>query len=186
MMIYTTKSFQMLFIRVSGVFLGLYLLHAFWHVAYTHYPPYPLRQWSFNADLHSNTHTFTNEQCDIAFPDLYQSLENSVKLRNGRKIQQEEISIQEGRCMLRLMIYGREVGFGFFLTAGKGARQEAYRRMCRTAVRGGRWIPRGLLRNERQRARAYIRHARTNRPSPYHSRIFRSANSKHRILNIPR
>ena len=70
---------------------------------------YPKELWSFNADLHSNVHTFSNEQCDAAFPQLYHSLDKSVKRRGVRKVHVEDIGIKEGRCMLRVMIYDSEV-----------------------------------------------------------------------------
>ncbi|KAF2105982.1 glycosyl transferase family 90-domain-containing protein [Lophiotrema nucula] len=65
--------------------------------------------WHFDADRHANVHTFNNEQCDIAFPQLYHSLEQAVKRRNGKKVQPKDIAINEGRCMLRVIIYEGEL-----------------------------------------------------------------------------
>jgi protein glucosyltransferase len=70
---------------------------------------YPRAVWSFNADLQSNVHTFSNEQCDAAFPQLYHSLDEAVKRRGARKVHVDDIKIREGRCMLRVMIYDGEV-----------------------------------------------------------------------------
>lgn len=65
--------------------------------------------WQFDADVHANVHTLSNEQCDIAFPKLYHSLEESVKKRRGKKVTGDEIAIRRGRCMLRVLIYGGEL-----------------------------------------------------------------------------
>jgi hypothetical protein len=65
--------------------------------------------WQFNADVHANVHTLSHEQCDSAFPDLYHSLDQAVRQRQGRKVHIQDIEIREGRCMLRVMIHGGEV-----------------------------------------------------------------------------
>jgi hypothetical protein len=67
------------------------------------------RDWDFNADVHANVHTLSHEQCDSAFPKLYHSLDQAVSLRQGRKVHVQDIEIEEGRCMLRVMIYQGEV-----------------------------------------------------------------------------
>lgn len=67
------------------------------------------RDWDFNADVHANVHTLSHEQCDSAFPKLYHSLDQSVSQRQGRKVHSQDIEIEEGRCMLRVMIHQGEV-----------------------------------------------------------------------------
>ena len=67
------------------------------------------RDWDFNADLHANVHTLSHDQCDSAFPKLYHSLDQSVSLRQGRKVHIQDIEIDQGRCMLRVMVYEGEV-----------------------------------------------------------------------------
>lgn len=71
--------------------------------------PHVSRNWTFDADKHANIHTFSHEQCDVSFPELYHSLDQSVARRQGRKVHLQDIAIRKGRCMLRLMIYGGEV-----------------------------------------------------------------------------
>jgi protein glucosyltransferase len=68
-----------------------------------------VRTWDFNADVHANVHTLSHEQCDMSFPKLYHSLDKSVKLRQGRKVDLRDIEIRKGRCMLRVMVYQGEV-----------------------------------------------------------------------------
>jgi protein glucosyltransferase len=68
-----------------------------------------VRTWDFNADVHANVHTLSHEQCDMSFPKLYHSLDESVKLRQGRKVDLRDIAIRKGRCMLRVMVYQGEV-----------------------------------------------------------------------------
>lgn len=67
------------------------------------------RDWDFNADVHANVHTLSHDQCDSAFPKLYHSLDQSVSLRQGRKVHIQDIEIDQGRCMLRVMVYEGEV-----------------------------------------------------------------------------
>ncbi|KAF2175384.1 hypothetical protein K469DRAFT_610969 [Zopfia rhizophila CBS 207.26] len=107
-MIYPSHSFQHLVICIF-TFIVLLQLWSLWSRSAHPYFSYTPNSWTFNPDIHANTHTLSNDQCDIAFPKLYTSLENSVKRRKGRKVDIEEISIKEGRCMLRLMIYGGEL-----------------------------------------------------------------------------
>ena len=72
---------------------------------YSHEP----RDFVFDADKHANVHTFSHDQCDSSFPKLYHSLDQSVAVRQGRKVHIQDIEIVKGRCMLRLMIYKGEV-----------------------------------------------------------------------------
>ncbi|KAF2714065.1 hypothetical protein K504DRAFT_371475 [Pleomassaria siparia CBS 279.74] len=74
-----------------------------------HFLSHSRRSWSFDADLHSNVHTLSNEKCDAAFPKLYYSLDKAAKRRNGRKVHVQDIEIAKGRCMLRVMIYQGEL-----------------------------------------------------------------------------
>lgn len=73
-------------------------------------PTHSHRGWEFNADIHANVHTLSSEQCNVAFPELYHSLDQSVNARQGRKVHPKDIEITAGRCMLRVMIYQGEVG----------------------------------------------------------------------------
>jgi protein glucosyltransferase len=89
-------------------------LWSIWGQSKHSYLPFPhhrnlQRDWDFNADVHANVHTLSHEQCDSAFPKLYHSLDQSVSLRQGRKVHIQDIQIDQGRCMLRVMIYEGEV-----------------------------------------------------------------------------
>jgi len=66
-------------------------------------------EWQFDADVHANVHTLSSEQCDIAFPKLYHSLDLSVRDLHGEKVGWKDIEIARGRCMLRVLIHGGEV-----------------------------------------------------------------------------
>lgn len=68
-----------------------------------------LKGWDFDADVHANVHTLSHDQCDIAFPKLYHSLDEAVSRRQGRKVHIQDIEISQGRCMLRVMVYQGEV-----------------------------------------------------------------------------
>ncbi|ORY00907.1 glycosyl transferase family 90-domain-containing protein [Clohesyomyces aquaticus] len=98
-----------------AVFIIISLLWSRWSNRSHPYHSYIPSSWQFDADLHANVHTFSNEQCDIAFPKLYHSLEESVKRRKGRKVVEREIAIREKRCMMRVMIYEGEL---FVIDAG--------------------------------------------------------------------
>jgi hypothetical protein len=82
---------------------------SFWQHSRHGHRPWQPHPWGFDPDLHANVHTLTNEQCDIAFPKLYHSLEQSAERRRGKKISSQEIGIERGRCMLRVMIYDGEL-----------------------------------------------------------------------------
>lgn len=83
-------------------------LWSVWRQSANNYP-YKHQHWHFNPDVHANVHTLSHEQCDIAFPELYYSLDQAVSRRQGRKVHIQDIEIAEGRCMLRVMIHQGEV-----------------------------------------------------------------------------
>ena len=101
-------SFTHLVFYISS-FIIASQLWCVWKQSSHSYLPYLPSTWQFNADVHANVHTFSNEQCDLAFPKLYHSLDESVKRRGSRKVHSKDIEIADGRCMLRLMIYEGEV-----------------------------------------------------------------------------
>ncbi|KAH7110104.1 glycosyl transferase family 90-domain-containing protein [Dendryphion nanum] len=111
-------SLTQLAIYISTFIIAIQLWNAWKQSGHRHHPylSYIPSTWTFDADNHANVHTFSSEQCDIAFPKLYKSLEENVKNRKGKKIEQHEIEIKQGRCMLRLMIYGGEL---FVIDAGQ-------------------------------------------------------------------
>jgi hypothetical protein len=99
---------QLAFIIVTFVIISQ--LWSVWQQSV--HPPFlsfPSNEWQFDADLHANVHTLSNEQCDIAFPKLYHSLDLSVRDLHGEKVAWEDIEIAHGRCMLRVLIHGGEV-----------------------------------------------------------------------------
>ncbi|KAF2198908.1 hypothetical protein GQ43DRAFT_138441 [Delitschia confertaspora ATCC 74209] len=86
------------------------VLSQFWSFVFRPRPPPPPHgRWTFDPDHHANVHTLSQEQCDIAFPELYHSPKESVKLRGNRRIMPRELEIAPGRCMMRLLIYDREL-----------------------------------------------------------------------------
>lgn len=91
-------------------------LWAVWKQSSHAYLSYVSSDWDFDADVHANVHTLSPEQCDIAFPKLYHSLDRAVSRRQGRKVHSQDIEIAEGRCMLRVLIYDGEVRYlGIYL-----------------------------------------------------------------------
>lgn len=99
---------QLVFLIV--VFVILSQLWSVWQqLSHPSFPSPVPNQWRFDADVHANVHTLSSEQCDIAFPKLYHSLDLSVRDRHGEKVRWDEIEIAQGRCMLRVLIYGGEV-----------------------------------------------------------------------------
>ena len=102
-------SLTHLIFYVSSSILSFHLWSV-WKPSSLHsYLSYSQKHWEFDADLHSNVHTLSNEQCNIAFPKLYNSLDQAVHRRSGRKVHIKDIEINEGRCMLRVMIHQGEV-----------------------------------------------------------------------------
>lgn len=106
--------------RVSFAHLAFYIstfvittqLWSLWRQSNGTYLPQPfhrIREWDFDADVHANVHTLSHDQCDVAFPQLYQPLDEAVNRRQGRKVHIQDIAISKGRCMLRVMIYQGEV-----------------------------------------------------------------------------
>jgi protein glucosyltransferase len=84
-------------------------LWSIWRQSKHNYFTYQPSNWKFDADVHANVHTLSHEQCDSAFPKLYHSLDQSVALRQGRKVHIQDIAIKDARCMLRVMIHEGEV-----------------------------------------------------------------------------
>jgi hypothetical protein len=102
-------SLSHLFFYIS-TFIITTQLWSIWRQSTGHYlHSYLPRHWHFDPDAHANIHTFSHEQCDTAFPQLYHSLDQAVSLRQGRKVHSKDIEISKGRCMLRVMIYQGEV-----------------------------------------------------------------------------
>jgi hypothetical protein len=159
-------------------------------------------KWEFDADYHANTHTLDHEQCDLAFPKLYHSLDQAVSQRRGRKVHINDIAIVEGRCMMRVMVYDGEVcmptRFPIFyriiyvllfcmrletvtmfpilnFTDNETA---AICRQCRQA--------REMLRNEWQRTRAHPRNACPDRPRLNDHVHERPCDPEHRVLILTR
>lgn len=102
-------SFMHFVLYISTFIIGVQLWSVWKQSSHGGFPSYSQRGWEFDADVQSNVHTFSNEQCDVAFPQLYHSLDKAVKRRNGRKVHVQDIEINKGRCMLRVMIYQGEV-----------------------------------------------------------------------------
>ncbi|KAF2795979.1 hypothetical protein K505DRAFT_272342 [Melanomma pulvis-pyrius CBS 109.77] len=102
-------SFMHFVLYISTFIIGVQLWSVWKQSSRGGFPSYSHRGWEFDADVQSNVHTFNNEQCDVAFPQLYHSLDKAVKRRNGRKVHVQDIEINKGRCMLRVMIYQGEL-----------------------------------------------------------------------------
>lgn len=94
-----------------STFIIVSQLYSVWRQSANSYVSYIPDRWSFNADVHANIHTLNQGQCDAAFPKLYDSLDQAVTRRQGRKVHFQDIEIAEGRCMLRVMIYQGEVSY---------------------------------------------------------------------------
>jgi hypothetical protein len=108
-------SLSHLFFYIS-IFIIATQLWSIWRQSTGSYASYLPSEWHFDADVHANVHTFSHEQCDLAFPKLYHSLDKAVSRRQGRKVHIQDIEIAEGRCMLRVMIYQGEL---FVVNSGK-------------------------------------------------------------------
>ncbi|CAE7176092.1 hypothetical protein CFE70_005445 [Pyrenophora teres f. teres 0-1] len=114
-------SFSHLVFYISTFVIATQLWSIWGQSKHSHYldfvrPAHFHRNWEFNADIHANVHTLSSEQCNVAFPELYHSLDEAVNSRQGRKVHPKDIEILSGRCMLRVMIYQGEV---FVTDAGK-------------------------------------------------------------------
>lgn len=109
---YYRLSFSHLVFYVSTFVIAIQLYFIWgqskWNYGFS--PRYSHRGWVFNPDLHANIHTLSQDQCDAAFPQLYHSLEHSVRLRQGNKVHAKDIEIEAGRCMLRVLVHQGEVG----------------------------------------------------------------------------
>jgi protein glucosyltransferase len=101
-------SFSHLFFYVSSFIIATQLW-SIWRQSAGGYASYTPSDWLFETDVHANIHTLSHEQCDLAFPELYESLDKAVARKAGRKVHIQDIEIAEGRCMLRVMIYQGEV-----------------------------------------------------------------------------
>jgi hypothetical protein len=101
-------SLSHLFFYITSFIIATQLW-SIWRQSSTGYSSYLPSDWQFETDVHANVHTLSHEQCDSAFPELYESLDKAVSRRAGRKVHIQDIEIREGRCMLRVMIYQGEV-----------------------------------------------------------------------------
>jgi hypothetical protein len=99
------------FLRVLLLISGFFFLSQFWHFISSPRIPNGPEIWTFDPDRHANLHTLNQEQCDSAFPELYHSLTKAVKLRGKRPIMPRDLEIRPARCMMRLLIYDREVSY---------------------------------------------------------------------------
>ena len=68
-----------------------------------------LASWQFTTS-NAATSTFTQAQCNTAFPRLYQPINEAVATRANHHVQLPELDIPAGRCMFRALIYEKEVG----------------------------------------------------------------------------
>lgn len=101
-------SFSHLFFYITSFIIATQLW-SIWRQSAGSYSSYLPSDWTFETDAHANVHTLSHEQCDIAFPELYEGLDKAVARRGGRKVHIQDIEIAQGRCMLRVMIYQGEV-----------------------------------------------------------------------------
>ncbi|OAK99855.1 hypothetical protein IQ06DRAFT_326578 [Phaeosphaeriaceae sp. SRC1lsM3a] len=108
-------SFSHLFFYITSFVIATQLW-SIWRQSAGSYSSYMPSDWTFETDAHANVHTLSHEQCDIAFPELYDGLDKAVARRAGRKVHIQDIEIAQGRCMLRVMIYQGEL---FVVNAGK-------------------------------------------------------------------
>jgi protein glucosyltransferase len=109
-------SFSHLVLYISA-FIITTQLWSIWRQSKHSYITFEASNWKFDADVHANVHTLSHEQCDSAFPKLYHSLDQSVALRQGRKVHIQDIAIKDARCMLRVMIHEGEVNLTYHLNA---------------------------------------------------------------------
>jgi hypothetical protein len=67
--------------------------------------------YQFNFSRDANSHSLTTSQCDIAFPRLFDRVDEAVSLRRRHEdwVMPGDLNIPVGRCMLRAMIYQGEV-----------------------------------------------------------------------------
>ncbi|KAF1839580.1 hypothetical protein BDW02DRAFT_972 [Decorospora gaudefroyi] len=113
------KAYRLSFLHLVfyiSTFVIASQLYSIWRQSNRSYFAYEASNWTFDPDVHGNVHTLSHEQCDSAFPKLYHSLDQSVSLRQGRKVHIQDIEIEEGRCMLRVMIHQGEL---FVVDAGQ-------------------------------------------------------------------
>lgn len=74
--------------------------------------PEPLEHiWNFNFSRDAISHSLSQSQCDVAFPRLFDNIDNAVgtRLRSGELVSLTDLNIPAGRCMLRVLIYEGEV-----------------------------------------------------------------------------
>jgi hypothetical protein len=103
-------SLSHLFFYITSFIIATQLW-SIWRQSSTGYSSYlpSAGDWHFETDVHANVHTLSHEQCDSAFPELYDGLDKAVARRAGRKVHIQDIEIRQGRCMMRVMIYQGEV-----------------------------------------------------------------------------
>lgn len=69
----------------------------------------PPSSWTFNSSIHSRIHTLNKEQCQSSFGDLLESVSAAAKRRGSHPIQLNDLDIEQGRCMLRALLFEGEV-----------------------------------------------------------------------------
>lgn len=73
-------------------------------------------KWRYNFHRDANSYGLSKQQCESAFPDLYQEIETAIHMLKGKRIKLNELDIAQGSCMVRAMIYESEVSSGPILT----------------------------------------------------------------------
>jgi EGF-domain serine glucosyl/xylosyltransferase len=102
-------SFAHLAFYITSFIIATQLWTIWRQTGNSYFSSYVSSDWHFNADEHANIHTLSQDQCNVAFPKAYYSLDKSVSRRQGRKVHVQDIEIAKGRCMFRVMVYEGEV-----------------------------------------------------------------------------
>ncbi|KAF2157642.1 hypothetical protein K461DRAFT_264518 [Myriangium duriaei CBS 260.36] len=75
-------------------------------------PPSSLHSKSsfvYDYARHNRHHALSDDQCDAAFPHLFDVLDATAAVRKDSPIQPSEIQIDEDKCMVRVLIYEAEL-----------------------------------------------------------------------------
>ncbi|KAH8883764.1 hypothetical protein GQ53DRAFT_798175 [Thozetella sp. PMI_491] len=75
-----------------------------------------IENWVFDPAAAANTHAFSYEKCNLAFPKLFQRIDESVSARGRNAIQLSDLAMVPGRCLVKIMIYDGEL---FIIDTGK-------------------------------------------------------------------
>ncbi|KAF2151399.1 hypothetical protein K461DRAFT_227795 [Myriangium duriaei CBS 260.36] len=63
----------------------------------------------YDYEKHARHHALSDEQCDAAFPHLFDVLDETAALRKHMPIRPQEIQVDEGQCLVRVLIYEAEL-----------------------------------------------------------------------------